>query len=1222
MQTILVSSLAVFLLAAVILVVVAVRSPSLPRLALNFLLRKKRLTTLTVVGLIVSSTIITGCLAVGDSMRSSVIEEVFANLSEVDEVVYSNGLFNESVHDSVSASLADVTDGMAPLIVVKASSRNSGTWLVEPNVNVVGFDTDFLGLGELRLTSGDIVTSEPGDGTVLINENLANKLGLQSNQYITIDVRNPEFSIESIYSKLAGKITIDLTVTAIVKDFGLGRFNLESSGGAPNNIFIGLDYLQFVLGANSKINTIVVSNEGDTRQGVERTAEVMGRLRSAVDDAIGYEDTKFDVRPFNYIRIDNWNVFFDGKYLDMANAMVGSVAGVEAISPLTTYFVNNISAHGRHIPYSVVTGLDPQVDYEFGAFVDNLTSLPIVGNIQDDEIIITDYTEGKLGARVGDTVSLNFTVYDSMYSPVYITANFTVKYVIKVEGKAYDPDIMPPIPGIRGTSSCGEWDPPWVTIDKQKELTNDDLFYWQNFGGTPKAYITLDKAQALWSNDLGNLTTIKVKVANSQQSAPVVGAFLNSTFVAGDAGLTISPAKQSGIESAEGTQLLTETFLAFGFIVIISGIILEGTMVASMMEGRRKEIATLKTLGMKRKKITEVFAIEGFLLSMIASVIGLIAGLLLGLMCIWLTNNFWSNMVEGRTVSLMFTLETVVIGFVAGLMISFVAFVLFAYRASGSIIAGALKGDETAPATRGRPRAAWFLFALGVVVTSTSFILPFLQLVDGAVILAMWLLGPTLMMVSSAVLILRYGGKGHYLSIISLAGIIWTLFWAGIVGSLTSMDPFIPFFVVGFLLVVFFVMGIAGGLRPLAKSLSRLVGGSGGGHTTLRMALLSPSRRVRKSALSLFLIAIVVFTFLGLSVNIQGQQQNLSSIMEHQGAGYDVLAQSSISLRFDLGNETDRIKNNITEFPENVTTVQFLTVGQIGGSCSNLKRNLPPRLIAVQESFVNESTLRFQAPSTDSEPNWMGLQDIRSDGAIPAVGDYNTVVWILGKNVGDYVSIEDESGSERNLVITGIFENSIFPGSLFISEGNLNELYPTSAEYRLFLFKSDNSTGLVSYLESSFQAYGMDATLVSDLVRDNLSVEWSYIGLFQALLLLGLFVGILGIATSSSKAVEERKPEIGAIRALGFTRPMVWGFMVIENLYLASLGSAVGILSGLLIAFAFFGRGTLLSFSAAVPWLAAILVFMAIGVAAFIAALVPAQRAALIHPVEALRRDQ
>lgn len=1212
----------IVLLALVCLIAVAgVRSPSLFRLALSFFLKKKRLTALTIVGLIVGSAIITGSLAVGDSLKSSVVDEVYANLGGVDEVVHSNGLFDESIFSAVSgnSTLAGVTDAIAPLVILKASVRNAATGQFEAKVNIVGYDASLHAFGEFRKSDGSSLTGVPASGRAVINQQLAGRIDALAGATLAVTTQNPGFSIESIFSPLLGQASFSVVVDAVVADTGLGRFNLESAGGVPENIYVSLGYLQNMITASSRINTIVVSNKGDVREGVKLTSEAVDRLQAVLDDVVGYRDMRLDVSALGYVKIESENVFFDGRYA----SAVQSVAGAEAASQLTSYFVNSISFQSRKVPYSTVTGLDPISDYQFGPFVDNSTGSPIVGAMSDNEIIMTNYTAGRLGARVGDMVTLNYTVYDATYSAIYEKTNFTVAYVVNMVGKAADPNLMPPFPGISGKASCADWDPPWISGSKMRsEMTWEDLYYWQTYGGTPKAYITLAEAQSLWSNDLGNLTTINVKGANPTQLAQQEGSRLNATIVAGDAGIDVSPAKQIGIQSAEGTQLLTETFLSFGMVVVISGIILEAALVAGVMEGRRREIALLKTLGTKRWQITQTFAFEGFLLSAISAAIGILVGLLVAFVCIWLTNTFWSNIVEGRTVSLYFTPETLVVGFVAGLLISFLAFVLFARLASASLITGALKENETSGRRRQWSRVRlWLALASLAAICIAAVLAPHFGVTNPTQSASLILIGPAIVFLSVPFIPHGEADRDSEMRKIGLLTVLYVLVITFVFASGANMDPFPLFFESGFVIVAAAVVGLAGSIRPFAAAFSRLAGGSGAGHATLRLALLSPSRRVRRTCLSVALFAVVVFTYLGLSVNIQGQQQNLKDATYYQGAGYSVLAESSVPVKFDLGSQQDRVKNGVVNFSDGTQVVQFLTVGQVGGSCSNLKRNLPPRLIAANETFVSVNVLRFQAPS-GYHSIWAALNGVENDGAIPAVGDYNTIVWILGKGVGGHVMITDEHGVGRELVVVGIFENSIFQGSLFVSEDNLNNLYPTTADYRIFLFKTNDPPKLVTYLESQMQAYGMDASLVSDLVRDNASIEWSYMSLFQALLLVGLFVGIAGIAASSSKSVEDRRQEIGAMRAIGFKRSMVLGSFILENLYIASLGAVIGILTGLLVAFVFFGRGSLLSFSVAVPWAAIAFVVIAVDAAAVIATISPARKAARMHPVDALRREQ
>ena len=121
-----------------------------------------------------------------------------------------------------------------------------------------------------------------------------------------------------------------------------------------------------------------------------------------------------------------------------------------------------------------------------------------------------------------------------------------------------------------------------------------------------------------------------------------------------------------------------------------------------------------------------------------------------------------------------------------------------------------------------------------------------------------------------------------------------------------------------------------------------------------------------------------------------------------------------------------------------------------------------------------------------------------------------------------------------------------------------------------------------------------------------------------ALSSVALLVGGIGVMAIMMVSVTDRTREIGLRKALGATRrEILWQFLV-EAATLTSIGGAVGIVMGL-------GAGELLKLAlnlqSGVPlWSAALaaVVSMAIGL---IFGLYPANRAARMDPVEALRRE-
>jgi putative ABC transport system permease protein len=114
-------------------------------------------------------------------------------------------------------------------------------------------------------------------------------------------------------------------------------------------------------------------------------------------------------------------------------------------------------------------------------------------------------------------------------------------------------------------------------------------------------------------------------------------------------------------------------------------------------------------------------------------------------------------------------------------------------------------------------------------------------------------------------------------------------------------------------------------------------------------------------------------------------------------------------------------------------------------------------------------------------------------------------------------------------------------------------------------------------------------------------------------------VGGVGILTIMTIAVAERTSEIGLLRALGARRRQVLLLFLAEAALLAGIGGLSGLALG--IALAQLLHAVFPALPVSTPWsyaLAAEVVAVAIGVAAGVA---PANRAARLDPVEALRAE-
>ena len=118
---------------------------------------------------------------------------------------------------------------------------------------------------------------------------------------------------------------------------------------------------------------------------------------------------------------------------------------------------------------------------------------------------------------------------------------------------------------------------------------------------------------------------------------------------------------------------------------------------------------------------------------------------------------------------------------------------------------------------------------------------------------------------------------------------------------------------------------------------------------------------------------------------------------------------------------------------------------------------------------------------------------------------------------------------------------------------------------------------------------------------------------------ISLLVGGVGILTILTIAVAERTSEIGLLRAVGATRRSILLLFLGEAALLSAFGGAAGLLLGWSLALAL---GVILpALPVHTPWIYALLaelVAVAVGLAAGV---LPARRAALLDPLEALRSE-
>src|SRR5436189_6263473 len=156
-------------------------------------------------------------------------------------------------------------------------------------------------------------------------------------------------------------------------------------------------------------------------------------------------------------------------------------------------------------------------------------------------------------------------------------------------------------------------------------------------------------------------------------------------------------------------------------------------------------------------------------------------------------------------------------------------------------------------------------------------------------------------------------------------------------------------------------------------------------------------------------------------------------------------------------------------------------------------------------------------------------------------------------------------------------------------------------------------------LERTFFVCGLQTIDIREQIGQAFNASQQVLTLMEAYLGIGLLVGIAGLAVITLRAVVERRTQIGALRAIGFTRRMVLSVFLLEIALIAVLGIGIGVALGIVFAYKIYVVyfADIIVFS--VPWPQLLVIIGGASAAAVASTAQPAVRASRIPPAEALR---
>jgi putative ABC transport system permease protein len=1139
-------------------------------------------------GVAVGTAVLTGALLVGDSLRGSLRDQTEKQLEWVDSALVAGRFVREDLAGEIRA------DRVVPAVMlqgaVSAVSADGGKDLSRRvgRVTILGVGDGFW-TGAPPAGAAFWKTKDAERGGVVLNGPLARDLAAAVGDTVKLEVQKHESAAprESVLGRREADRTaapVELTVRAILgEDAPGGRFSLNPSPAAPRNAFVPLPLLQNTAGVPGRINALLARGQaGGLQQDLRRSmtlddwelvvldptsrferldrnhdgqlslSEWKGRVPHGMADK-AHADNLIASRPApvrpdapamadNVISrdavVDYYNrrgyLSLESRQLYLEPAVVNAAVAVApearlSAAPTLVYLANSISDGKNSIPYSVVAALEPTQPKPLGPFLPRGVS-----SLADDDIVLTDWEQSPLkGTPVGSTITLTYFAPDAPGAPQERRAPFRLAGRVPLEGVADDPDLAPEFPGITDKTTPGEWEPPssFDRRDIDARMRGVHERYWTKYRTTPKAYVTLARGRELWGSRFGNTTSVRLTPADGRSLEEAAADFrgrLLHHLNPEDGGFVFDPVRERALQASTGGNDFGGLFLGFSFFLIAAALLLVGLLFRLNLDRRASEIGLLLATGYRRRTVLLLLLAEGAFVAAVGGAIGLLLAVFYSRLLLDLLRWLWPGGLEPSFLQLHITAQSLGIGFGAGFVVS-LGTIFWAMLALRKVPPRALLAGETTVAMETAATPRWSSVSLWVAIIAT--------------VLGVAMLPLSAVVHDQEIRASIFFGSGALLLIAALAA---TRVW-------------------------------------LRSAHHGQIGGHGS--TALaRLGVRNAARNPTRSLLTAGLLAAAAF----LLVAVESFRRSAGSdfLAKDAGSGgYSLIAESDVPIYQDLNSDKGRTEitdalerrlrdqqllKNAQEALAGVTFQQFRAHAGDDASCLNLYQPRKPRLLGVPGSLTRAGGFRFAdslaAASKEEHNPWLLLNRTFDDGAIPVIGEANTVKWMLHSDLGKEINVTDDSGAPVKLRIVGLLSDSVFQSGLLMSEKNFLRLYPSSEGYSFFLIETPpgDADRAKSVLETALGDRGFEVTPSARRLEAYLAVENMYLSTFQVLGGFGLLLGTLGLAVVLLRSVWERRGELALLRALGYRHRSLNWLLLSENGFLLLLGLAIGAATALL----------------------------------------------------------
>jgi len=1032
--------------------------------------RRQQLAVL--VGTIISTAVLTGALVVGDSVKYTLNQLVENRLGATKFALQTGDRFvRMELADEISEKLNIPTSS---LLMVQGIAINSE---IEKRIN----STSVLGVKSNFWKLSDIKMPELKSDEAIISTNTAQKLKLQIGDEFLLRVQNADvIPLNAPFvSQENNSVALRLKIIDVADDKSLGRFSLKSNQTAPYNIFVSHEFLSDKLALQGLSNLIIVAESENQELNSTKLNETLKEVWQLEDVGIKIKEL---INQGKYELVSG-RIFID-------EAISKAVSSINtSYEPVLTYLVNSISFNDKETPYSFVTAATKPILPE---------------QLSKNEIVINEWLAEDLQVKKGNSIDLKYYIIGPLRTLVEANKAFTIKAIIPTQSPTLNNSLMPSFPGLSDAGNCRDWET-GIPIDLDK-IRDKDEEYWNDYRGTPKAFISSEMGQQLWNNKFGNYTAIRFDKTNIEQSK--LQNNLLKKLKPSDFKLVFIDVKTQGVNAANNSVDFGELFLSLSFFVIVAGILLTVLIYSLNTESRKQETGILSGLGYKKNKILKIRFAESIIIIVIGGILGSLMGIVYNYGIIAGLNSIWHDAVKTNLLQIFVNPKTLVIGAISGILIALIAIYFVTVKSLKNPIANLVKENVPVKESFGKRNIINKLLSfIGIFGSACLVMYSLLTSVD-----------------ENSALFLSAGA----------------LF---ILGGFSILNQYFN----------------NSSVKIIEKSFDLRF-----------LALKNAGKNKGRSLAIVVLLALGAFTIIITSanrktfhavedINKSGTGGYLFWAETTLPILYNLNAEEG---KKSLGLENEKVL-------EKTRFVQFHSLDGDDASCLNLNQVQNPRILGVNpDEFTKKQAFSFAKLHKGISQNntWQELSKKYEDNIIPAIADQTVITWGLKKSVGDTLIYLNEQGEKIKLILIAGLNASIFQGNILISDSLFSKHFPSASGSKIMLIDADKAqqNEIAETLNTNLTDYGIQISKASDRLAEFYSVTNTYLSVFMALGGLGVLIGTIGLGIILLRNMLERKHELALLLAVGYKKTEIFKLIFTENLFLLASGLVIGITAAII----------------------------------------------------------